>query len=63
MILAEHTWVPVLPDWIIEGQPLLVTIGLLGGVLAVWQLVLSTFEPKKRWKQWRHKRKSEDEEE
>lgn len=56
MILGDHTWVPVLPEWVIEMQPLLVSIGLIGGVLAVWQLVLSTFEPKKRWKQWRKKK-------
>lgn len=55
MIFGDHTWVPMLPDWWFELVPLLVAIGLVGGVLAVWQLVLSTFEPRKRWKQWRQK--------
>ena len=63
MIFGDHTWVPVLQDWMIEMQPLLVTVGLAGGVLAVWQLVLSTFEPKKRWNEFRHPKDAGDEEE
>ncbi len=55
MILAEHTWVPVLPEWVVELQPLLVLGGLIGGVFVLWQMVLTTFEPHKRWKQFRHK--------
>ena len=55
MIVAEHTWVPVLPEWVVELQPLLVLLGLLGGVFVLWQMVLTTFEPRKRWKQFRHK--------
>lgn len=55
MTFAEHTWVPVLPEWVVEIQPLLVLAGLLGGVFVLWQMVLTTFEPRKRWKQFRHK--------
>ena len=55
MILADHTWVPTLPEWVVELQPLLVLAGLLGGVFVLWQMVLTTFEPHKRWKQFRHK--------
>jgi len=61
MILGDHTWVPELWDWVVELQPLLVTVGLVGGVLAVWQLVLTTFEPKKRWKELRAKGHDEEE--
>ncbi len=57
MILAEHTWVPTLPEWVIELQPLLVLAGLLAGVFVLWQMMLTTFEPRKRWNQWRQKRK------
>jgi len=59
MILAEHTWVPTLPEWVVEIQPLLVLVGLIGGVLVLWQIVLTTFEPRKRWKQFRHKDEEE----
>ena len=55
MIFADHTWVPELPAWVVELQPLLVLAGLLGGVFVLWQMVLTTFEPHKRWKQFRHK--------
>ena len=55
MILAEHTWVPTLPEWVVELQPLLVLAGLLGGVFVLWQMVLTTFEPRERWRQFRHK--------
>ena len=55
MILADHTWVPTLPEWVVELQPLLVLAGLMGGVFVLWQMVLTTFEPHKRWKQFRHK--------
>ncbi len=55
MIVADHTWVPVLPEWVVELQPLLVLGGLIGGVFVLWQMVLTTFEPHKRWKQFRHK--------
>ncbi len=54
-MIADHTWVPVLQDWMVEIQPIIVAFGLVGVVLGVWQLVLSTFEPRKRWKQWRKK--------
>ncbi len=54
MIFAEHTWVPTLPEWVIELQPLLVLAGLLAGVFVLWQMMLTTFEPRKRWNQWRH---------
>ncbi len=53
MIFADHTWVPVLPEWVAELNPILVTVGLIGGVLVLWQLVLTTFEPRKRIKRWR----------
>ncbi len=56
MIVADHTWVPVLPQWVVELQPLLVLAGLMGGVFVLWQMVLTTFEPHKRWKQFRHKK-------
>ena len=55
MIVAEHTWVPTLPDWVIEFQPILVLLGLMAGVFVLWQIMLTTFEPRKRWKQFRHK--------
>ncbi len=55
MTLAEHTWIPVLPEWVVELQPLLVFGGLIGGVFVLWQMVLTTFEPHKRWKQFRFK--------
>ena len=54
MILAEHTWIPTLPEWVVELQPLLVLAGLLGGVFVLWQMVLTTFEPRKRWAEFRH---------
>ena len=59
MILAEHTWVPVLPQWMVELQPILVVLGLFAGVLVLWQMVLTTFEPRKRWKQFRSKEEEE----
>ncbi len=55
MTFAEHTWVPVLPEWVVELQPLLVLAGLLAGVFVLWQMLLSTFQPRKRWAQFRHK--------
>ncbi len=58
-MLAEHTWVPVLPEWVIEAQPILVVVGLIGGVFVLWQLVLSTFQPRKRWAEFRHKKEEE----
>lgn len=60
MIVAEHTWVPVLPEWVVELQPLLVLAGLLGGVFVLWQMVLTTFEPHKRWRQFRHREEEEE---
>ncbi len=60
MILADHTWVPVLPEWVAELNPILVTVGLIGGVLVLWQLVLSTFEPRKRWAKLRSPDKVEE---
>lgn len=59
MILAAHTWVPELPDWVIELQPILVSLGLLAGALVLWQMVLQTFEPRKRWRQFRHQEEEE----
>ncbi len=61
MIVAEHTWVPVLPEWVVELQPLLVLAGLLAGVFVLWQMLLTTFQPKKRWAQFRHKDEEEEE--
>ncbi len=60
MILADHTWVPVLPEWVAELNPILVTVGLAGGVLVLWQLVLSTFEPRKKWAKFRRRGKVEE---
>jgi hypothetical protein len=54
-MFADHTWVPTLPEWVVELQPLLVLAGLLAGVFVLWQMVLQTFEPHKRWNQFRHK--------
>ena len=62
MIVAEHTWVPVLPEWVVELQPLLVLAGLLAGVFVLWQMLLSTFQPKKRWAQFRHKEEADADE-
>ncbi len=59
MIVAEHTWVPVLPEWVVELQPLLVFAGLLAGVIVLGQLVWHIFEPRKRWAQFRHKEEEE----
>ncbi len=61
MTFADHTWVPTLPEWVVELQPLLVLAGLLAGVFVLWQMLLSTFQPRKRWAQFRHKRNKEDE--
>ena len=60
MVLADHTWVPVLPEWVAELNPILVTVGLIGGVLVLWQLVLTTFEPRKRIKRWREGKIDDD---
>jgi len=62
-ILADHTWVPALPDWVGELNPLLVTIGLFGGVLVLWQLVIQTFEPRKRWQKFKARNQGSEEEE
>ncbi len=60
MVFADHTWVPVLPEWVAELNPILVTVGLIGGVLVLWQLVLTTFEPRKRIKRWREGKIDDD---
>ena len=53
-----HAW-PELAEWVVELQPLLVLAGLMGGVFVLLQMVLTTFEPRKRWKQFRHKEEKE----
>ena len=55
MIIAEHTWVPTLPEWVVELQPILVFLGLTAGVGVLWLTMLAIFEPRKRWRQFRHK--------
>ncbi len=55
MIVAEHTWVPTLPEWVVELQPILVFLGLTAGVGVLWLTMLAIFEPRKRWRQFRHK--------